>query len=46
MTQFGLWQCAHCESKKGVHGWYMEGLNNLHSCGVVVRTGKNNRLNS
>ncbi|GMP36401.1 hypothetical protein CsSME_00008541 [Camellia sinensis var. sinensis] len=46
MTQFGLRQCAHCESKKGVHGWYMEGLNNLHSCGAVVRTGKNNRLNS
>ncbi|GMP59941.1 hypothetical protein CsSME_00023015 [Camellia sinensis var. sinensis] len=39
MTQFGLQQCAHCESKKGR-------LNNLHSCGAVVCTGKNNRLNS
>ncbi|GMP68242.1 hypothetical protein CsSME_00027917 [Camellia sinensis var. sinensis] len=39
MTQCGLRQCARYESKKGR-------LNNLHSCGAVVRTGKNNKLNS
>ncbi|KAL7174163.1 hypothetical protein ACSBR2_033421 [Camellia fascicularis] len=26
--------------------FYLKRLNNLHSCGAVVRTGKNNRLNS
>ncbi|KAL7217454.1 hypothetical protein ACSBR1_029195 [Camellia fascicularis] len=26
--------------------FYLKRLNNLHNCGVVVRTGKNNRLNS
>ncbi|GMP95784.1 hypothetical protein CsSME_00044698 [Camellia sinensis var. sinensis] len=39
MIQCELRQCARCESKKGR-------LNNLHSCGVVVRTGKNNKLSS
>ncbi|GMP57126.1 hypothetical protein CsSME_00021343 [Camellia sinensis var. sinensis] len=39
MIQCGLRQCARCESKKGR-------LNNLHSCGAVVHTEKNNRLNS
>ncbi|GMP38716.1 hypothetical protein CsSME_00009864 [Camellia sinensis var. sinensis] len=39
MIQCGLRQCARCESKKGT-------LNNVHSCGAVVRTRKNNRLNS
>ena len=26
--------------------FYLKRLNNLNSCGAVVRTGKNNRLNS